>query len=380
MQAADQPPVEGLLSGLGDDGLLLTVGKEERRLPLRSLLSVRPTAGTAPSAKYNTLIQLADQSTLAATDYQVRGGQATVTLVGGVKLTMPTRAIRAVRFQAPGDHDEKTGKQWSEIVASQAAADLLAIRKKGSLDYLEGVLQDLDADNLTFELDKQPIVVKRPKIEGLVYYHAATDPLPEAICEITIAGGTRLAARSVRGVDGKLQITTPTGVELRFPWQQVAQLDFSAGKVRYLSDLQPEAQEYWAYFPLKDPPESVIDFFRPRQDRGLEQAPLRLDGKSYAKGLTLHSRTLLAYRLPGEFSRFEAVVGIDDSVREGGNADVKILGDGKPLWQGRVRGTGPAEAVSLPVAGIRRLEILVDFGEDLDIADQVDLCEAKVTK
>jgi hypothetical protein len=36
--------------------------------------------------------------------------------------------------------------------------------------------------------------------------------------------------------------------------------------------------------------------------------------------------------------------------------------------------------LNLPLLGVRRLEILVDFSDDLDIGDFVDLCEARVTK
>jgi hypothetical protein len=50
------------------------------------------------------------------------------------------------------------------------------------------------------------------------------------------------------------------------------------------------------------------------------------------------------------------------------------------LWEGDVRGTDPAQQLELDVAGVRRLEILADYGEGLDVGDRLDLAEAQVTK
>lgn len=381
VQTNDQKTIEGTLTGIDEAGLVVRVGQQDGIFALNSLLSVSlPASSGLNPEKYNTLVELTDHSLLAATDYQVTGGTAHVVLVGGARVEVPSRAIRWVRFQAASERDEKSNKQWSEIVESKLTADLLVVRKKGSLDYLEGVLQDFNGESLKFELDREPMNVKRPKIEGLVYYHSAADALSEPICEVVAIGGTRLFARSVRLSDGQFKIVTVAGAIVAFPAEQASELDFSAGKIRYLSDLETETAEYTPFFASKEPLPVLADFFRPRQDVGLEQGLLKLDGKTYRKGLAVHSRSRLAYRLPGEFNRFLAVVGIDDGVREGGNARLEIKGDGKSLWQGTVPGTEPAQNVDIAIAGVRRLEIIADFGDDLDIADHVDLCDAKVTK
>ncbi len=380
VHTSDQTSLRGVLSAWEPDAIVIQSAGTDHRLPLKSLLSVSLTAPTVSLEKYSALVELTDGSALAATDIQIKGGTAKVTLVGGGQLSLPTRAIRSVRFQSSGDHDEETGKQWAEILASKPAGDLLVVRKKGELDYLEGVLGDLDGEGLKFELDKETSNVKRIKIEGMIFYHAAGEPLPDALCEMTFAGGTRLAAQKVALADGLLKITTFSGAEIEMKLQQARQFDFSGGTIRYLSDLEPEVAETAAFFPLRQPLAVLTDFTRFRRDIGPEQSPLKLDGKSYRKGLSLQSRTTLAYRLPGQFNRFQAVVGIDDSVREAGNALLEIKGDGKSLWQGALRGTEPGQTIDVAVSGVRRLEIVVDFGEDLDIADHVNLCDAKVSK
>jgi hypothetical protein len=117
-----------------------------------------------------------------------------------------------------------------------------------------------------------------------------------------------------------------------------------------------------------------------RRDRSLDGKPLSLGGKTYARGLAIHSKTTLRYRIAGEFTRLKAVMGIDDSVCRQYGVRVVISGDGKALFEGDVRGTDAPRPLDLDVAGVRDLEILVDFGGDLDSCDHLDLADAKLLK
>jgi hypothetical protein len=123
-----------------------------------------------------------------------------------------------------------------------------------------------------------------------------------------------------------------------------------------------------------------MQLFHPREDIGLTQKPLTLDGKVYSKGLAIRSRTELMYRLTDDFRQFHAIVGIDDHVRDGGNVDLVISGDGKVLFSRNITGRDEAVPVDLDITGVKRLRILVDFGQELDIADHLNLCDARITK
>ena len=124
----------------------------------------------------------------------------------------------------------------------------------------------------------------------------------------------------------------------------------------------------------------MATLYQPRRDRSFDGGKLLLAGRAYEKGLAIHSRSELVYRLTDDFRRFRAVVGIDDRVREGGNVKLVIAKDGQVLWSKSVDGKQPPLELDLDVAGVRRLSILVDFGEDLDIADHLNLCDARLTK
>jgi hypothetical protein len=75
-----------------------------------------------------------------------------------------------------------------------------------------------------------------------------------------------------------------------------------------------------------------------------------------------------------------AVVGIDDRVRPGGNVRLVIRGDGRVLFDEAIRGTDEPRQLDVNLAQVKRLQILVDYGEDLDVGDHLNLCDARVVK
>jgi hypothetical protein len=108
----------------------------------------------------------------------------------------------------------------------------------------------------------------------------------------------------------------------------------------------------------------------------------RLAGKRYDSGLALHSPATLVYRVPEGFRKLHAVAGVDDSVIAPGHFVLQILGDGKVLARHEFHGSeqrGPV-TIDLDLAGVRRISIVVDPADGQDIGDQLNLCDARLTK
>ena len=356
-------------------------------------------------------VALVDGSILAAASFQAHDGVAEVRLTSGLTLKLPTGRIDWVRFRAAGG-DDPLAVQWAEMVAgaageaapaekrpadapsradadgkrspapktAAAVADVLVLRNKQGLDYLEGSAGRVSDEAIVFNVDNEPVTVKRSKVEGLIYYRPKKEELADAAAAVTVRGGTRLQVATLALATDHVQLTTPAGVEMSLPLADLDRLDFSSANTQFLSDLEPESFAYVSYFGGKDQPASLAEFYKPRRDVAFDLNPLRLDGKTYAKGLSMHARTTIVYRLPGKVRRLTALVGIDDSVRDAGDARVEIRGDGKMLWETAIRGTEHARPVDVSVAGVKRLEILADFGGDFDAGDVIDLCDAKVTR
>lgn len=376
------------------------------KLPAARLVSVAARRDELSPVEPSALtVAIVDGSLLAATSFQAHDGVAEIRLTSGMTLSLPTGRIDWVRFRAAGG-DDPLAVQWAEMVAgaageaaaaetsrsqpvgdkrprgkaTAAVADVLVVRNKQGLDYLEGVASRVTDAAILFEVDHEPVTVKRSRVEGLIYYRAKKEELADAAATVTVRGGTRLEAAALALVTDHVKVTTPAGAEISLPLADLERLDFSSANTQYLSDLEPESFAYVAYFGGKDQPASLSEFYKPRRDVAFDLNPLKLEGKTFTKGLSLHARTTAVYRLPGKFRRLTAVVGVDDSVRDAGDARLEIRGDGKMLWESAVRGTEHALSLDVSVAGVRRLEILADFGGGFDAGDVIDLCDVKVIR
>jgi len=321
-------------------------------------------------------ITLVDDSVLLAKAYTVNGTQARVTLLAGDEIEVPTRAIDNVRFR---EHSGALVEQWTDIAKTDRGGDLIVIRKNDALDFLSGVLRDVTEDTVQFELDGEVHRIKRTKADGLFFHASGRAAVVDAPALVTDVAGSQLRAATMSLADGVLRVSTAAGVEIACPLTEVVRIDFSQGNLQYLGDLKPEATVWTPYFGSAET-SPARELFRPRVDQSLDGGPLRLDGQEYAKGIAVHSRTEITYRLPEKFRTFQALAGIDDRLRPGGNVRLVILGDDRTLFEETLSGKDPARALKLDISGVNRLKLIVDFGDATDVGDALDLCEARIVK
>lgn len=113
-----------------------------------------------------------------------------------------------------------------------------------------------------------------------------------------------------------------------------------------------------------------------RRDRSTTERPLTIDGKVYAKGLGVHSKSEVVYALDGRWSGFTALVGID-SAADAAKAEVvfQVWLDGQRVWDsGAMRKGNGAKAVAVPLAGRKEMRLVVDESgaNDWDHANWAD--------
>ncbi len=379
VQTLDGKSLAGSIVELTAERIVLDAASGRQSFETGQLTGLTIDDPAASSARPKAWIALVDGSALLADEYTVHSGRATLALSGGGQsLDVATTEIADVRFPP---QNETVAAEWARIARRAAYSDRLVVHKQAAIDDHQGILRDVTAAEVHFEVDGDVLPIKRARVSGLIYYHAARPKLPEALCHLSDVDGARWSVQAMRLRDGKLQWTTPTGLTVSRPVAQIKQIDFSArGKIVYLSDLRPESVAWSPYFrPDNDLP-ILNEFYAPRQDRTLEMLPLTLGGKQYRKGMALHSRTEMTYRLPDHFRRFQAVVGIDDHLRPQGSIRLVIRGDQRVLWEATVTGADAPQPVDLDVGGVRRLSLLADFAGALGVGDHLLLCEAKVIK
>jgi len=378
VRTLDGRTVNGELTGLDAAELTLTTAEGEAKLPVESLLTLSPKAPPkSPEQPPAARIELVDGSSLAAAEYAVSDGDAKVKLADGLEAELPVARVANVRF---GEQTSALAEQWARLLATGATNDLLVVGRNEVLDYHKGIVRDVTEEQVQFEFEGDVQPVKRSKIYGLIYYRPPAGALPEAACGIVDASGSRWQARSL-SLSDQLHWETPAGLSLARPLASIRKIDFSHGKIVYLTELEPETLDFTPFFGTAKEVPVIAEFFGPRTNKSLSGGPLKLGQKVYENGLALHSRTEITYRLPGRFSRLKATAGIDEAVRPHGNVRLVVRADENVLLEETLTGEDEAPlAIDVDLTGARRLSILVDFGDKTDIADHLDLCEARIIK
>lgn len=374
------PSFRGELVELSAEAVVVQTDAGAQKLDLASLWELTATPTAPPVDRSVTVwVELMDDSLLRGDGYTATAGTATVRTMTGQSLSIRTAAIRAVRFRDYASAPQ-LAERWHEISTAKATGDSLVIRRAEKLDQLTGAIRDVTDEAVQFEADGETVQAKRAKLEGLLYYHPAAGELPRRSAQVTDVSGSQWSVKSLRKADEQLELVTVAGVSASLPLTEIRRIDFSSGNSQWLDALEPQSVSWRPFIQTKLPGEKVARLFEPTGPAAPGGHPLLLAGQEYDHGLAIHSRTELVYRLSGEFRQFLAVAGIDDRVRPAGNVRLVISGDDRELFAQTVTGSDEPLAVNVDITGVKRLKILVDFGEQLDLADCLDLCDARITK
>lgn len=374
LQTTDGQTYYGDLVGLDAEKVEFVTPQERLKIPLAKLADVARVNKPATSGENAAvLIELIDGSQLIAAEYTVADRRASIRLPDREVIELSTDAIQSVRLQ---QFSAELSQQWAKIVARQPSGDLIVIHKKGTLDYQAGVLGEITDTTVAFTLDDEKIAVKRPKIAGLVYYHAAGKELPNSFCQLVDAAGSRLEVARAKVSNDAIAFTTPAGFSREVPLAQVMAI---TARVQYLSDLEPESASWLGFISGANVPEAVSRWFKPRFNEAVDGGELEIGGTVFAKGIAMSSRSELVYRLPpGEFKRLTATAGIDARGRPRGAVRLMIYGDDKPLLEADVRATQEGLPIDLDLTGVNRLKIVADFGSNGEVMDLLDLADARI--
>lgn len=374
----DQRLATGELVELSAERVVLKQGNQTQTIPTADVVEIRPHDPRDAAVKPGPIqVRLVDGSQLEASEYRVEKGKAAVVLDPDTRASVSTRVIDYVRLQTSGG---ALGQQWNDIVKAERTGDVIVVRKEETLDFVAGVSGDVTDEFVHFDVDGDKVPVKRPKVEGVLYFHAAGDELPVSFCSLQPLGGGKIEVLSAKAGDAALDVATPAGVSLSIPWNRLGRIQF---KVAYLSDLAPEtvaySREQLLGFREQLKPHDLA-FHRPRFNEGFETGqPLRVGGQTYSKGISLYSGAEVSFRLTDRYRELQTTVGIDDSVRPHGQVELKLLDDDRVLSTHSISGRDQPLVLVTPLEGVRRLRITVRSRAGGD-HDRVFLCDPRLVK
>lgn len=365
--------VEGDLVSLGADKLVLEAGHERREIASDEVARIELGEPGDIMAGVGSPVLVTDagdelparRCVLADGTLRLDAG-----LLGDVELPI---AAGGVLYQPPPAMTAgEVRKRCEEMRIERVPQDQLVIVKEdGQWLTVAGALKKMTADEITFHWKDEDRTFARSLAVAVFFAQGGRDDTPGKGSLIG-RGGATVGFSDIEIDEAKMTFTSPVLGRVEVPREGIAVVRFDSHRVTRLAEIDPDDVEEYGVFTT----------FPHRVNASAGGGPLRLDGQTYETGLGLHSHCELTWSLAGRFSKFVAIVGIDDAVRPAGEAVVTFLGDGEPLAEPMtVSGTGEAMPVRLDVTGVRRFTVRVEFGpHDLDVADHVDLAEARLIK
>lgn len=374
VEKIDTRLVEGKLLSVDARQVVMTVGGKKQALPLEdvweiTLAEVKDASGqTGRGMLTTTAGESLTFTDLTAADGRVRFNNA---MIGRAEL--PISAVANIYFPSSRLTPDRIRQKCRELPAPSATEDMLVVVKQAD-DWLsaEGILKSIDAGSVTFACKDADYKVEREKVRAIRMAASATSQ-PATAGTLTGRDGSTLGFTLLTLGDGAVRVRTPVMGDRIVKRAALASIRFISDRVTNLADLTPESVTERGFF------ETV---FPHRKGLSAGGRPMRLGGRVFSRGLGLHSFCELTYRLDGAYTRFVAVVGIDDAVRPIGDATLTFIADGKNLADPiRLTGKTKPRTVRLDLTGVKKLTIRVDFGPDgLDAGDHVNLAVTRLLK
>jgi hypothetical protein len=247
----------------------------------------------------------------------------------------------------------------------------LIIRSDGKARSLPGTLVSLDPAEAAFRFGDRTRTIRTENILGVVFARGVQTKA-DYPTTFELRDGSVFAGRLRSGSAEQLKVESSVGIVADLNLSVIARMRFRSPRVVYVSDLTPVTQRVEGRLHREWPL---------ARDRSLTGEPLSIAGRTFDKGLGMHSRTEVAYAIEGHFESFAATIGIDDSVRPAGSVVFRVIGDGKTLFDsGLITGQDQAVNVLVDMKNIKGLTLVVDYGDDLDLSDHAVWGAARLIK
>jgi len=369
------PPVtDATLKSLNGEAVEVEASGATTSVPLNEIEQVRRTEmPPEPDLPFLPVAVLQNGSQIGGTGVKVAKRQVELASKWG-PLSFPVGEVRSLRL-APTD--EKLEAAWNEMASRDTRNDLLVIRKGDALDFVAGVVGDIDEKEVKLLVRERSLAVPRERVIGIVYVaQPAGEP---ALCEVIAAAGDRLRASDLSLSGDKVVVSIGSTAKASLPVAEVAAFDFTLGKVKLLADL-PMTQSQFQKSPLL-----TSASFEVRKNRNSLGRTLRIGSQEFPRGLWMHSGSSATFRLGREFRRLTTTIGLDSNSTElpriAPRVKLIISGDGKILESREVAWDDPPTPLDLDVAGVREIEIRVESPREVPgVLEHLVLGEARVVK
>ena len=256
--------------------------------------------------------------------------------------------------------------------------DAVVVRQGDQLRGVEGVVEDLTQQHVTLRFKGKSRKIGLGKVAAIVMADLQSEvPENRVAVNVTLGSGDSIKGWLSRWHDGQIFLAMGGGSEVVIPDGSIANMAIDNQRLIYLSDLDPVSVQQRAMFTTERPW---------RRDQSVEGNPLTIfdpkqrEKSTFNKGIGTHSWSSLVFNNERSLDRFVATVGIDSETKGRGDCRMVVRGDGIELWSGRVTGRSGLQVVDVSIRGIDAVELEVVPGEEFDLADHANWCDARFIK
>lgn len=262
---------------------------------------------------------------------------------------------------------------WRDLETRSGGADLVVLsngeRTTDQLLSLDGAFVEIDRSGNPIKLDRRRVraIGLDPELSS---FPATTGPR----LVFRLRDGSRVTAISAEQIEGD-------AVRLRLPWQadlivplcEICHCDVFGPRVEPLAERTPTSVVHTPFLSSKWP--LMVN-------RNVWRGPLRIRSREFATGLGMHSQTVARFAVQPGDREFRAIVGLDDEAAPRGSARFRVAVDGQDVWTSpELTSQSPALAIPpIPLTGAGELTLIVDFGEQADVSDYADWCDAVILR
>lgn len=285
------------------------------------------------------------------------------------EIKVPLVVVRGICFTSVGTAADR--QQFDVRLAEPNAEDTaVVLGREKEISQVTGVAHGVTDGKLKFTFEEEDRSINVGRLVGLVYAKGPKKPSTAKPYQIVnLLSGDLLAGEWKSADDNELSFDTAWGA-IAVPRSAVLRVVFRNGKVTFVSDLEPVAVEETPYFGR------LMSY---RRDQSLDGGALKLKGKTYNKGLAVHSRSVLTYAVDGEYESFKATAAFDESSQGRGRVVLRVVGDDTELFvEPDLAATAEPVSIDVPLSGIKQLSLEVDYGEAEDTGDRVIWADARL--
>jgi NPCBM/NEW2 domain len=343
---------------------------DQRRIDRAARPGSVPAKSSEPSTADMAVVYLADSDRLQGGLLGMSAESLKLGTKWKAEMEIPLLRVRGVWFgivAPPGAEAE-----FERQLAAPADEDVVfAVAPDKRADHIQATVLGLADGQIKVRFQNQERSISQDRVLGVVFAaHPSPEKLPDPSQLFALNGGGQFSGKWVGIDDKKLEIETPWNSRIIVPAEQVGQIRVRGGKVTMLADLEPIAVEQVPYFGR------LIPW---RRDLGFDGEPPKLRGKKPTRSIAMHSRCVLSYALDGEYDKFKATLGFDDTAGTRGRVDIRVLVDGREEFsQKDFRANQDPLTVEVSTAGAKQMSLEVDFGEEQDVGDRILWAEPRL--